>query len=279
LQTPQKSVIIFISERIGKKGMRSDNSTINYSYLLGARDYEVSIYRHNERLFPFVSLTHVSEGEFYCEYNGETFVARKGETMYIPEGVLHNVYTLSPAIASWGHVSATSFKYDLMKNARTPVVIRGESSYTIKGQLDVLAEIKYDTVYALYRRDSCISGIFCELFKYTEACKMNPRPDWCVRLQDYITENVKEKFNLDELAKMLYISKSSLCHKFKETVGTSLMDYILGEKIKASFYLLTDGLTNRQIAERLNFSDEYYFSKLFKKFTGIPPKEYKSIYL
>lgn len=259
--------------------MNGDISTINYSYLLGASDFKVSIYRHNERLFPFVSLTHVNEGEFYCEYGGSTFVAKKGETMYIPEGVLHNVYTLSPAMACWGHVSATSYRYDVMKNARAPVVIRGESSYTIKRLLDELAKIKYDTVYALYKRDSCISSIFCELFKYTDTGEMKPKPDWCVRLQDYITENVKDKFNLDDLAKMLFISKSSLCHKFKETVGTSLMDYILGEKIKASFYLLTDGLTNRQIAERLNISDEYYFSRLFKKFTGIPPKEYKNIYL
>ena len=139
--------------------MNGDISTINYSYLLGASDYKVSIYRHNERLFPFVSLTHVNEGEFYCEYGGGTFVAKKGETMYIPEGVLHNVYTLSPAMACWGHVSATSYRYDVMKNARAPVVIRGESSYTIKRLLDVLAEIKYDTVYALYIKEQSVSQI------------------------------------------------------------------------------------------------------------------------
>ena len=59
----------------------------------------------------------------------------------------------------------------------------------------------------------------------------------------------------------------------------SLMDYILQEKIKASFYMLSDGLNNRQIAEKLNLSDEYYFSKLFKKTVGISPKEYKKIYI
>ena len=51
---------------------------------------------------------------------------------------------------------------------------------------------------------------------------------------------------------------------------------ILQEKIKASFYMLQDGLTNSQIAENLNLSDEYYYSKLFKKVVGITPKEYKN---
>ncbi len=61
--------------------------------------------------------------------------------------------------------------------------------------------------------------LFRELFKFNEACDMKPKPDWCVRLQRYITENMKKKFNLDDLAKMLFISQSSLCHKFKETVA------------------------------------------------------------
>lgn len=259
--------------------MNNDISTINYSYLLGAKDFRVPKYRHDDRFFPFVSLTHMNEGEFFCEYKGETYVAGKGETMYVPESVSHNVYTLSVANASWGHISATSYKYDLMKNSRKPVVIRGESSNIIKECLDELALLKYDSAYSLYMRDNCISRIFCELFKYTEVTEIKPKSEWCMRLQGYITENIKEKFNLDDIAKMMFISKSSLCHKFKAETEMSLMDYILQEKIKASFYMLSDGLNNRQIAEKLNLSDEYYFSKLFKKTVGISPKEYKKIYI
>jgi AraC-like DNA-binding protein len=43
--------------------------------------------------------------------------------------------------------------------------------------------------------------------------------------------------------------------------------------------MLADGMNNRQIAEKLNLSDEYYFSKLFKKTVGISPKEYKNTYI
>lgn len=259
--------------------MNNNNSSVNYSYLSGAKDFNVPIYRHDDRLFPFVSLTYMNEGEFFCEHKGETLVAKAGETMYVPESIMHNVYTLSRGVASWGHISATSFKYDIMKNTRKPVVIKGESSRIIKECLNELAIIKYDSVCSLFKRDNCISRIFCELFKYTEVTEIKLKSEWCIRLQGYIAENVKEKFNLDDLAKMMLISKSSLCHKFKEETGISLIDYILGEKIKASFYMISDSLNNRQIAEKLNLSDEYYFSKLFKKTVGISPKEYKKIYI
>lgn len=166
-----------------------------------------------------------------------------------------------------------------MKNSRKPLVIKGESSEIIKECLDELASIKYDSVCSLYKRDNFISRIFCELFKYTENSATKQKSDWCVKLQGYIAENVKEKFNLDDMAKIMFISKSSLCHRFKNETGVPLMDYILAEKIKASFYLLADGMNNRQIAEKLSLSDEYYFSKLFKKTVGISPKEYKHIYI
>ena len=259
--------------------MNNDISTINYSYLAGAKDFNVPIYRHNDRLFPFVSLTYMYDGEFFCEFEGETLVAKAGETMYVPESLSHNVYTTARGVASWGHISATNYKYDLMKNSRKPIVIGGESSEIIRSCLDELALLKYGSAYSLYKRDNCISRIFCELFNYTEVGEIKPKAEWCIRLQGYISENVKEKFNLDDLAKMMLISKSSLCHKFREEMGISLIDYILGEKIKSSFYMLADGMNNRQIAEKLGLSDEYYFSKLFKKTVGISPKEYKQIYI
>ena len=77
----------------------------------------------------------------------------------------------------------------------------------------------------------------------------------------------------------MFISKSTLCHNFKRAKGITLIEYIQKEKIKSSFYMLADGMNNRQIAEKLNLSDEYYFSKLFKKTVGISPKEYKNTYI
>ena len=183
--------------------MKKNLSAINYEYLLGASNRAVPVYRHNDRFFPFVSLTHITEGEFFCEYEGELICAKPGETLYVPEGVMHNVYTVSPAVASWGHLCATSYNYAIMKNARKPILIKEKSSFVIKEYLDELARIQYDSISSIYKRDNCISGIFYELFEYTAECVVAKRSEWCIKLQEYIAEHINEKFNLDELAKMM----------------------------------------------------------------------------
>ena len=213
--------------------MNANAASINYEYLLGASDRTIPIYRHNERFFPFVSLTHITEGEFFCECDGELLTARAGDTLYVPECVLHNVYTLSSACGSWGHVCATSYKYDILKVSKKPIIIKGDDSFKIKKRLDALAKIKFDSIGSIYERDNCISGIFCELFKYADGYTVSKKPELCIWLQEYISQRITEKFNLDELAKMTYISKSTLCHKFKRAMGVSLIDYIIREKIKA----------------------------------------------
>ena len=102
---------------------------------------------------------------------------------------------------------------------------------------------------------------------------MNKSEELCK--QTIKVQQIKTKLNSKIMA---YISKSSLCHKFKAAMGISLIDYILREKIKTSFYMLSEGMNNRHIAEKLALSDEYYYSKLFKKVVGISPKEYKKTY-
>ena len=256
--------------------MNIDNSIVKYSYLAGAKNFDVTPHRQNDRFLPFVVLTHVNIGEGYFEHKGKVYTIKAGQTMFVPECVLHNINSINPHNVSWAHISATSFKYNLMQNSRTPKIIKGESSLILRDYINRLATIKYKSPSDLFERDNCISGIFKELSKFDETQDIStPKPQWCISLQDYIARNIKNKFSLDDLAKEMLVSKSSLCHKFKKETGVSLIDYVLQEKIKASFYMLADGLTNAQIAEKLNLSDEYYFSKLFKKIVGVSPKDYK----
>ena len=96
--------------------MKIDNSSVNYGYLTGRANVDVEPHRQNDRFLPFVVLTHVNTGEGCFEYNGQTFIVNQGETMYVPECVLHNVCSTKPHNVSWAHVSASSSKYDFMKN-------------------------------------------------------------------------------------------------------------------------------------------------------------------
>lgn len=63
---------------------------------------------------------------------------------------------------------------------------------------------------------------------------------------------------------------------FKAETGVSINQYYMKLKVNQAINLLhTSELNISQISDRLNYPNPYYFSKVFKKITGMSPKAYK----
>ena len=77
------------------------------------------------------------------------------------------------------------------------------------------------------------------------------------------------------IADQLKISDGHLRKMFREEMGVTLSDYILQFRIdKARGLLLKKSAKISGIYEKLGFSSSQYFSTVFKKKTGLSPKEY-----
>ena len=97
-----------------------------------------------------------------------------------------------------------------------------------------------------------------------------------LRIKDVLTAHIHEKLNLDTAAAELHLSKSQLIRSFKQLYGVTPYEYFIGMKIDAAKVLLRDtNMRIGEIAERLAINDEHYFSTLFRKRTGISPREYR----
>lgn len=95
--------------------------------------------------------------------------------------------------------------------------------------------------------------------------------------QDYIFNHLHEDLTLESLAKQLRISPSYLSNKFKEETGETLKAYIRHQKIEEAKNLIVySDLSISEIYALLNFHDQSYFTKVFKKITGLTPKQYKN---
>ena len=104
---------------------------------------------------------------------------------------------------------------------------------------------------------------------------------------DYVKANYAQKITLDDIARHVFLSRSYLSSIFKEETGDSLFAYINKVRISKSKMLLLDSAVNlvdvlRQkgirltdIAQLVGFEDQSYFTKVFKKATGISPKKYR----
>ena len=95
---------------------------------------------------------------------------------------------------------------------------------------------------------------------------------------NYIEFNLTEELTLNSLSEKLDINPSSLSSKFKKEVGQTLTDYINHRRVNASLILLvTTRLPIGEVAEKVGYLNENYYSRIFKKLQGMTPREYRII--
>ena len=96
------------------------------------------------------------------------------------------------------------------------------------------------------------------------------------KILDYLNEHYAENLSLDRISEQFFISKSNLSHYFKKETGLSPIQYIMQRRIgEAQSLLVETPLPIQEIEFRLGFNDSAHFSKMFKKYVGVAPNEYR----
>lgn len=89
-------------------------------------------------------------------------------------------------------------------------------------------------------------------------------------------ENVSGRLTLEDITGQLSLNPSYFIRLFKKKMKTTPMRYYRNLKIEAAVSLLSGtSMHIYEIAEKLDFYSEFHFSKIFKQYTGLSPKEYR----
>ena len=93
---------------------------------------------------------------------------------------------------------------------------------------------------------------------------------------EYITEHYGEKTYIETLSDMVALSPDYFTKMFKDSIGTTPVDYINGVRVNHALRLLTmtDTPVN-EIADKTGFSNPNYFHKIFKSYMEISPLAYR----
>ncbi len=78
------------------------------------------------------------------------------------------------------------------------------------------------------------------------------------------------------LAKTLKVDLPNFCKKFKKVTGVPCTKYVAMRRVDAAKDLLKDGIQVKQIAGQIGYKNSNYFSRVFKKITGLSPQAYRS---
>ncbi len=96
------------------------------------------------------------------------------------------------------------------------------------------------------------------------------------KAKEYIRTHLTQRIDIDDITSSTVVSRYHLSRIFKETVGMTMQEYLMHERIEAAKKLLTDQkYTISKISNLLQFCDQSYFTLCFKRSTGITPSQYR----
>ncbi len=98
-----------------------------------------------------------------------------------------------------------------------------------------------------------------------------------MRIKQYVVTHLAEKISLDELARPMHLSVSTLSRLFKKATGMYFSAYLVSLRVKVSENLLAHTDKNlTQIASLSGFSDSSSFSRSFRQVHGISPSDFRN---
>jgi AraC-like DNA-binding protein len=98
--------------------------------------------------------------------------------------------------------------------------------------------------------------------------------------REILEENIYTKFDVEAITSALGVNYHTLREYFNEHTGLSPYQYFLHMKINKAKELLVMGeLSVKEVSFKLAFDNPYYFSRLFKKKTGVSPSKWNGVHI
>mgnify|MGYP003591799735 FL=1 len=100
--------------------------------------------------------------------------------------------------------------------------------------------------------------------------------DMVSRVILYMHDHMTESISVQQLADMVYVSKSYLSRAFKQKTGLSLMEYLNSLRMEAAKALLAaSNMNTEEIAYRAGYRSTKFFNRAFRACTGMSTREYR----
>ena len=95
---------------------------------------------------------------------------------------------------------------------------------------------------------------------------------------NYIEQHLSGELTLSVIAEEFGKNPSYLSTTFRKEIGDTLTNYVSRQRIQASLrYFNTTTLSVAEVASAVGIPDFGYFSKLFRRYVGVSPREYKKM--
>jgi len=266
--------------KISSEYVSEDYLRLNSCGIQNLGNVDVDIFRQNGRKDYY--LLYIQQGRCYIDYDSETVCVNEGNLILFRPGITqkYRFYKGDNSISCYIHFTGTECDRLLSQ-----IGMHHENIVYI-GKSPAIKELyrKMSAEYILKKNfyENMCKAYLTEFFaliarRLTETkTNVNSQIDKiCVAMHETYSLNYPVGYYAD----LCNLSVSRFSHVFKEITGSAPLEYLMHTRIRYSKeLLLKTSLSISEIAELTGFSNQNYFARMFKKFTGYSPTKYvKSI--
>jgi len=216
------------------------------------------------------TLIYIISGRIRMTIENEEISFGANSVIYFPTGYLRKMVFDAPPT----HYHRIDFDLQINGEGVTffdkPTPLTDFSVSAMKNAADELNEVCKKSNSRLLKCEKICKIL--ALFSKAEEKPINPK---LLPAISYINDCFTEKINCRNLAEMCFLSTAQFYNLFNANIGTTPLEYRNRLLIKkATELLLTGEVSVVEVASALGFSDAAYFSRFFKKQTGISPLKY-----
>lgn len=271
------------------------DALITVHYFEYTKDYTFSGEAH-----PFWELVYVDKGEVDVTADGAVRHLRQGDILFHKPGEFHSLYAngvVAPNLVviafSCESETMTTFENALYKageaernliaaiiaeakgaftspldDPATKMLVRADEAPFAAEQMTVLH--LEQLLIRLCRREAATPTM-----RISSSIKMRSDHDLVNRIIAFMEENTYGNLTFADVCRFSAQSATNLKTIFKSITGVGVMSYYRALKIDEAKRMLREGDGNiTQIADRLGYTSVHYFSRYFKRVTGMTPSEY-----
>jgi len=235
------------------------------------------------RVLPEFQIVYITAGEGVFTSGDVSYSVTPGSVLLILPGIKHSYH---PLLETGWHEYWVGFKgayfSGLIKEGRfSPDQVFFQIG--LHDSIISLFNLIFDEIKAqrpLYQIKACaaILSLIAEVLTRDRRKEQLNSYQKTVEKAKYLMEsNVFSEIDLSSIAEQLGISTSRLNEIFKTYTSMTPYQYYIQIKIyKAESLLEQQELSVKEVAHKIGFEDQYYFSRLFKNKTGVSPSEWKN---
>jgi len=258
---------------------------------------------HHRRNFDMNVLIMVVEGTLYISMGGVNYELGPNQYIFLRANEEHYGYKPSTGKLSylWVHflpndsITSVSDK-TLLKGLSNPRIMNSHFDYYIMPEFGEIALTKrspllfnqlldlsrQEMIYSNQIIDYALSLLVMELsqefIEMHHRIKNNISPN-ILRIMEWIKANYYKTMSVADIANEFGYHPDYLSSLFKKTTNQTLISYINKTRIDISKSLITNyDISLKEAAYSCGFPDEKYYMKLFKKYEGMTPTQYKKAF-